>query len=66
MSIEDIKQAFEAKAIDKYGSVYAMSKKTGLHYNIFMRYRNKPGDVKLSTLIKLMDLLDLKIEVALK
>lgn len=66
MSIEEIKEAFEAKAIEKYGSVFKMSKNTGLHYNILMRYRNKPGDVKLSTLIKIMELLDLKIDIALK
>ena len=65
MSVSEILNVFEAKAIEKYGSVFQMSKKSKIHYNILMRYRNKPGDVRLSTLIKIFEKLDLKIEVSL-
>ena len=66
MSTEDIKKVFEAKAIEKYGSVFKMSKQTGIHYNILMRYRNNPSDVRLITIINILDLLDLKIDIVLK
>lgn len=65
MNVSEILNVFEAKAIEKYGSVFKMSKQANINYNILMRYRNKPGDVRLSTLIKILDKLDLKIEVSL-
>lgn len=67
MTPQEIKEIFEAKAIEQYGSVFMLSKEVpGLHYNVFRRYRNDPEGVKLSTLIKLLDLVGLKITVDLK
>lgn len=51
------------KAIEKSGySAYRLSKETGIHHTVIIRFINGERDIQLSTASKLMDVLKLEIK----